>query len=188
MNRAVVFLLGFLFSCAAAPLVPTERLLTSTDKPVWWDSFPLQLCADQATINDIGWHIEAAADWWHMKTGEQLFRTDGGAHECDVWFSTDKDLIERYVDEGDAGSTIPIADRETGRVDSTAVLVRPYLESEQLNRVVAHELGHVIGLGHSESTWSVMYFRAVRTPWEIELADVATVRAIVAERRRANAK
>lgn len=50
----------------------------------------------------------------------------------------------------------------------------PYLRA----RVVAHELGHVLSLGHEDSESSVMYRYAIRGPYSVSSADRSTLKQI----------
>ena len=46
------------------------------------------------------------------------------------------------------------------------------LTSDELYRISVHEIGHVLGLGHSASVRSVMYFLDVDSPVDLDSADL----------------
>jgi len=65
-----------------------------------------------------------------------------------------------------------------GAILSSPIYVFSDVQPELRTRVLAHELGHVLGLAHDEDPTSVMYAQAIPGPFVLAEEDRAHLRAI----------
>jgi Matrixin len=72
-------------------------------------------------------------------------------------------------------------DRRTGRILSATVALDRGLPADLLDRVVLHELGHVLGLAHDREESSVMFPAARGRPKALSTRDAAALRAAYLE-------
>lgn len=49
------------------------------------------------------------------------------------------------------------------------------LSADEMYLMAVHELGHLLGLQHNPSAWSVMYFLGLEGPVALDLSDLAVL-------------
>jgi hypothetical protein len=163
-----------------------------------WASFPVKVEVDQGLLQDSDAHDDLiqAMDFWEGKAGKKLFTIKG------PWVSNtlpytgnpeDPDsLLENVIFlESPWPFTPSIAGRtivhsSEGQIENSVVLLK---EDSQFctgtcagdtatttisrRKLIAHELGHLLGFGHSSSEHDVMY-PEILTPYPLDTLEVDT--------------
>ncbi len=134
-------------------------------------SLPLTVNAGDTRNRDV---VRAAIDMWNGAGVGELFRLTNGAADLTV------DWSGRDVSPGARAETRMT--RSAQRVVPTGLLVRTDGRSaEELARVVAHELGHVVGLDHSNDRSDIMYRSERRGPLALSHRDQQMVQWLYAQ-------
>lgn len=144
-----------------------------------WSTFPIPLYADPLLVNDpvAADDLEEALSFWEAHAGRQLFVLKGAWNGPQPFTgdptNPDSVLVNGIFFYGPwpfepevAGRTIVFS--EGARIRSSAVLLNPetrlcYSDCEDepdktsRRKLIAHELGHLIGFNHTENTADVMY-------------------------------
>ncbi len=153
-----------------------------------WDkkALPLALIIhrqvdDPEHLDAFGWAI----DWWNDESGRNLFLTLGEA--AGAWDKGDMSatyvnvrsfplvIHEHERDHSRALAFARVTADKTGAIMSATVYVdgdKFYNSDKRIRRrAAAHELGHVLGLAHDQSSWSVMHGRVHSGPIELKGND-----------------
>lgn len=178
MGRAL-----YLFACLLAVLgtacgkVQSSPALGSGE--LRWSTFPISLYADPLLIHDpiAADDLEEALSFWESLAGKQLFELKGAWNGPKPFTgepaNPDSVLVNGIFFYGPwpfepevAGRTIVFS--EGAQIQASAVLLNPDTElcysectdepdKTSRRKLIAHELGHLIGFNHSDDVGDVMY-------------------------------
>lgn len=144
----------------------SERMKTWTTamlKSLWpreSTPFDVYFSNDIVTSSALFWALGWAKSFWNDETGLVLFTTGGTPTGQKIVISAGEGVCNGF------GKT------ELEESDGFIVSARIYVDLEatkqmhirELNRAMAHELGHVLGLEHDPNVESVMYHRTPTFP------------------------
>lgn len=99
----------------------------------------------------------------------------------DLYFSSESSLLGPSV----AGVTVSTTDQSTGELIEADIIINDNLflstdpgSSNFIGDIIAHELGHYLGLAHSEVQFATMFYRLTKGQHQIEGDDKAGVRSL----------
>lgn len=161
MLAALLSAAGCSSGCAHHPTPPPtdQDWLITECGGVWWSRVPVTLTVDPSAEQ---WRdlVVTAVDWW----GPQLLRLVPNDAPTDTIIVAHPDMI------GGAVTNLSV-DMLTCEA-ANAVVVLPVVPDEWAARMVAHELGHVLGLDHDpDMPESVMYPTTAPGTYFATLAD-----------------
>jgi hypothetical protein len=125
-----------------------------------WGSEPIVVGIDAPPGRDVSPLVRAATAYWEANAPQYAGYAVDYAVEPDA---TNPDLVLRFVDEitgcersHDAAGCAPYI-TQAGQIDRPVVVeIKAGLSDESTVRVVKHELGHTLGLGHDDQPQAVM--------------------------------
>lgn len=118
--------------------------------------------------------VSAGANLWNLVAGSTLFITTEQP-DATVTGGPGMVLVSRLA--GAAGHT-RLQHGPDGEILTAPVTIDTKVPAELLRRVVAHELGHVLGEDHSVSPRDVMYPRALPGPFEVSAATRIALKSV----------
>lgn len=198
MGLGRILLASVAVSALAQPLIGQ-----ASEQPVRWVSEKINWCYDSADAPDgfkdkhVRRAIRAALDVWSDEVDLPFARRE--AKDCD---ERKPNLIRvswtyRQTDwTGRATTTTRTTTTESGRLISESIVASRVLLNEanlvedgepligEMEQTLMHEIGHAIGLEHSDDEQSIMY-PTVQEGAEFNRTDAAAVRALYGRRYQA---
>jgi hypothetical protein len=172
MRLAASNLLAAVGLTLACPVGATTVLLkTQTGSPVHWTSPRITVGLDRATPSrrvaddGVAAAARAAAEAWNRVQAGQprfVFLSDG-VPDVSVgfcrgrWHGEDIDLGHSRFTASSADGTVTSATVTLNECDHTFTTTGSAHDGFDLQAVLTHELGHVLGLGHSDRLGAIMY-------------------------------
>lgn len=124
------------------------------------------------------WNSSSPRVQINMAFSEQYAPKDG---RNDVYFSTDSSYLGPSV----AGVTVTTHDQATGFLIEADIIINDSLDLNSsindenfLGDIVSHELGHLLGLGHSAVRGSTMFYRLTKGQSVLHEDDKAGVKSL----------
>ena len=166
------------------PVMSHQTSRTATFKELKWNytNIPIRITNTSSTLSSANSLIDQSLAEWNSASGLQFQRGPGGNNQ--ITFSND---FSRY------GSAVvgltELSYSNTGNITSGRVLLNEqnyifvgspgvaYGNYIYLKDVVTHELGHFIGLGHSEVLNSSMFYQTYPGQGELSPDDIAGARS-----------
>ena len=208
MRYIVLFSLAFVFLVSACinQLTPTkEELLIGCRaevpninfgtpllyKNVLWSHMPLKIYIDFAESNKVKlfnvWKTETLADFrkgmrnWEEKTnGLITFSETNDTEDYDIYVKWVGELpvtaTEKTVGQGGPHFIIECNDYTV--IDNATIEMIVDLTGCRGQYISMHELGHVIGFGHSQNASDVMYHHTVGCVTEITEDELSVIRKL----------
>lgn len=170
---ALALLPLLLFGCGNKEEIHTEAELGSGD--LRWESFPVEIKIDKDLVDETD--LDDALAFWENKAGRPLFKVTGPwlASYSPVVGSPDNPdaLLENVIffqnpwpfESTIAGKTLLRSSND--RMESAVIILNGEktlcggdctgLTLTSRRRLLAHELGHFLGFGHSDDYMNIMY-------------------------------
>ena len=160
------------------------------------DDLPFTIIVDENASPEVLRSLEGAVEFWRGETNMRLFEDIGELSEngriisvmyyfmsSDYYAASTGSHVEEALCPGGCHSAAFVRfwkNRENAVVGASVHLngeVLDRLEDGVRQRVIAHELGHLLTLAHDDDVRSVMYAKAARGPSTVTAHD----RSIIAE-------
>lgn len=171
--RTLLIILSLLFvSCrsASSPTPPTTVTQTSKGKHLRWPEYPVKLMPTPDFMEVHGEPFVRATLMWNAKVGVDVFQP-GLGH---ILVETSTTMPEN-CDTRTACTSLLYND-DTGEISVGLVTINPTTPMEFIDRVIMHELGHVLALDHDTDKESLMFPTVSNGPWYIETSDIEAIR------------
>jgi predicted Zn-dependent protease len=169
MTTIIALAVSVLTAIAIAVGLLTKRkgkmLKSNKDKELHWEPehLPIAIVLDETL--SLGWNdaVVQAIAFWNRSLGIDVFNFLGDVEEPAVFCSNSPGIVPvmpRLHDKHDAATFLRY-DEDTGRIMSAPIFVDPNADQKLRYRVMAHELGHALGLAHFDAPVSVMFYKAM---------------------------
>jgi hypothetical protein len=185
MKKSFLLTTLFLATCAGPSSYqspPATLSRTAYGAEVYWHKpAPFHVMVEFNTQQEFGGDIQASFGLLDGAVGFQLFEVEEEYKKTDIGIAALS--VEEFAaycgpDPRIIGCTSHYMDQSTGEVSGAFIFFRRTTDKKVLHKMIAHELGHALGLTHDVAVESLMYFSAMTIDQVLQPEDIEIFRKL----------